>query len=331
LHASSAIRDGRSVKGRAARRGRLFTDFEADVYWWEPDGRVATISPGDGVYLMACIHPSGEHAVFWGGASGRPRLWIGDGAGDIDALTEPHAAARHPAYNCDGDLLVYSRSEHRTETIEHIQRGVTAVMPADDAMMSIVVRASDGRWERQLTSGEHQDQRPALSPDGSQVVFVSNRLRSYELWLVATDGMTPPKPLLTGWRAYRPWWSVDGKWIYFVSLGATRHQVHVLPAGGGTPKPLANDDRGDTHGPFADPEGGCLIVHSTREGSTQQSLGFWGLYELPLDGTPARRLVPPGHARGAHGSRARNGVLTFDVSRTGRRISRARLRDGLPA
>ncbi|MEJ7583968.1 MAG: hypothetical protein WKF43_07735 [Acidimicrobiales bacterium] len=50
-------------------------------------------------------------------------------------------------------------------------------------------------------------------------------------------------------------------------------------------------------------------MHSDRDGA-------WGLHELPLDGSPMRPLRPPGreHAICAHGTRARNGVLTFDVS-----------------
>ncbi|HEY1740416.1 MAG TPA: hypothetical protein VGI86_17010, partial [Acidimicrobiia bacterium] len=71
--------------------------------------------------------------------------------------------------------------------------------------------------------------------------------------------------------------------------------------------PLENDDRGNTHGPAMDPRGDRLIVHSDRDGR-------WGLYELPLDGSPMRPLWPPGHEHDvcAHGTRGRNGVLTFD-------------------
>jgi hypothetical protein len=284
--------------------------FEADVYWREPDGRVTTMSPGNGLYLMSSIHPSGTYAVCWGGPKGRPRLWFGDGKGACDAMTDGSTSARYPAFSANGDFLVYCRSTHESETIERL-RAHPAVMPAEGALMSIVVRTTDGSWERELTDGRHLDQRPALSPDGSQVVFVSNRRAPYELWKVGTASGEPVR-LLPGVRAYRPWWSVDGEHIFFFTLGKPRHRLHVIPAAGGEPKPLENDDRGDTHGPYADPDARTLIGHSTRGATPGSDRNRWSVYEFPLDGSEPRWL-----ARGAHGTRARNGVMTYDVRRPG--------------
>ncbi len=273
------------------------------------------MSPGDGLYFMSCVHPDGGHAVFWGGSSGRPRLWSADGDGGLDALTGGRSSARYPAFSLDGSTLAYSRSTHPSETIERLQRGPTSVRPDQDATLNIVVRAADATWERQVTDGEFRDERPALSPDGRRVAFVSDR-RPRGLWLTTTDGSGTPRSLLADARAYRPWWSVDGLHIYFMLHGPHRHRICVMPAQGGAVAPLANDDRGDTHGPYADPDGRHLIVHSTRDVPKSAGYTLWNLYELPLDGSPPRRITPPGHQRGAHATRARNGVLTFDASRS---------------
>ena len=77
--------------------------------------------------------------------------------------------------------------------------------------------------------------------------------------------------------------------------------------------PLANDDLGRTHGPFADPHGDVVIVHSTR-GNDDHSL-----YEFPLDGGPMRKIEIDGVDHPMHGTRSRNGVLTFDVLESTRR------------
>jgi TolB protein len=289
---------------------RHLSGFRSDVYWWEPDGRVARISPGDGIYFMACVHPDGHHAVFWGGSEGRPRLWIADGSSVLEALTDSRRSARFPAYSADGRTLAYSASAHPSETVRRLRRSSTAAAPVAGARMSIVLRDVDGH-ERDVTDGRHQDQRPALSPDGRHVAFISDRLGRNGLWITRTDGLTPPRPLLVDRPVYRPWWSVDGRQIFFITLGR-RHRVHCVPAHGGRPTPLPNDDRGYSHGPYADPDGRHLIVHSTREARAAPNV--WALFELPLDGRPPRRLTPPGHDRGAHGTRARNGVVTFDVS-----------------
>jgi Tol biopolymer transport system component len=292
-----------------ARVRKRVHSFDADVYWREPDGRIAALSPGDGLYMMSCIHPSGTHAVFWGGTSGRPRLWVGDGSGTFEPITDGKSAARYPAFNTQGDTLVYCRSSHESEVIEQLRMGRT-VMPPAHVPMTIVVRAADGSWEREITDGRHQDQRPALSPDGSQVVFVSNRRAPYELWTVGTTASARPSLLLSGMRAYRPWWSVDGRHIFFFTMDRTGHRLHLIPAGGGRPRPLANDGRGNTHGPYADPDARNLIAHSTRGTPPGMRKARWALYEFPLDGSPPRLLGP-----GAHGTRARNGAMTYDIRR----------------
>lgn len=287
---------------------RRRTGFSADVYWREPAGRVVMLSPGNGVYMMSSVHPEGDHAVFWGGASGRPRLWAADGSGGLEALTDGRYSARYPAYNAAGTTLVYCKSSHPSETIGSLRIRRT-VMPLAGVAMTIVVRSADGSWERDVTDGRHQDQRPALSPDGTQVAFISDRGGREELWTVSSSA-DQPVPLLPGVSAYRPWWSVDGQEIYFFTLGPGRHRLYAVPATGGRPRPLANDDRGDTHGPYADLDGSTLIAHSTRGARSGGPGRGWALYEFPLDGSAARPLGP-----GAHGSRARNGVMTFDARR----------------
>ncbi len=292
-----------------AHRNTRVHGFAADVYWREPDGRVVLLSPGDGLYMMSSIHPSGSHAVCWGGPKGRPRLWFGDGSGTFEPVTDAASSSRYPAFNARGDTLVYCRSSHESELIEHLGTGRTT-MPHAGVAMSIVVRAADGSWERDLTDGQHQDQRPALSPDGSRVVFVSDRGKPYELWTVATDGASTPTRLLTGVPAYRPWWSVDGRQIFFFTFGARRHRLQRVPVEGGRPRPFVNDDRGNTHGPFADPLGRTVLAHSTRGTPPGATRARWALYEFPLDGSAPRRLGP-----GAHASRACNGVMTYDARR----------------
>ena len=78
--------------------------------------------------------------------------------------------------------------------------------------------------------------------------------------------MPEPQPLQSrGWR-YRPCFSKDDLWVFFFINVNERHQICRIPAQGGKISPLLNDDRGTSHGSYADPNGEYLLMRSTRHG-----------------------------------------------------------------
>src|SRR5215210_7325635 len=82
----------------------------------------------------------------------------------------------------------------------------------------IYLMDADGTNVRRLTDNHDGDSLPAISPDGTRIVFDSNRLRSADqplntqhLFLMNTDG-SGQVPLTSGSSAS---WSPDGKRIAF--------------------------------------------------------------------------------------------------------------------
>jgi len=57
----------------------------------------------------------------------------------------------------------------------------------------------------------------AWSPDGKNIVFVSNISGRYNLWLVPADGGWPTQLTISDQRQTHPTWSPDGKWIAYQS------------------------------------------------------------------------------------------------------------------
>jgi TolB protein len=284
--------------------------FFADVYVWFPDGRIQRVSPSkNGIYYQPHIHPDGSQVVFFGNETGPPRIWKADlTRGEVVALTPPNIGARHPAFSWDGSQIVFAsdmKSGQEPELVEQINgKG----KPPKGLVLHLFVMDSDGQEIRQVTFGPYQDQRPCFSPDGETIVFVSNRSGEMRLWSVQVNGGSEPRMLQSHGWGYRPCFSTDGQWVFFFTNVNGRHQICRIPSKGGKIEPLLNDDRGTSHGPFADPSGEILLIHSTRGGS-------WGIWELPLDGSFPRFVQPPGFEEAHHASRAKNGIMAFDVSR----------------
>ncbi len=277
--------------------------MRSDIWAWWPDGNTIRISPGDGAYMQACIHPRGDQAVFWGGPlDARPRLWLSptDRSAPVP-LTPADSGARHGTFGLRGDRIAFAASVDAGTAMR--DEATSGTPPSGH--WNIFTMAVDGSDVRQVTRGDWVDQRPALSPDGETIAFVSDRGRG--LWLVTADGSKEPRLLTEGQVLYRPAWSRDGETLYAFLITKERRQAGTVTLHTGIFTPFANDDRGNTHGPWPDPRGDRLIVHSDRGGA-------WRLWELPFDGSPMRKLSPPGHEDEicAHGTRGDNGVLTFD-------------------
>src|SRR3989475_332792 len=80
---------------------------------------------------------------------------------------------------------------------------------------------------------------PQISPDGRQAAYVLVTVNAkhdgYEtsLWLVNTDGASPPRRLTAGPRDGAPRWSPDGSTLAFVRPTDGRPQLYLLPLSGG--------------------------------------------------------------------------------------------------
>lgn len=119
---------------------------------------------------------------------------------------------------------------------------------------------------------------PALSPDGSRIVF------SYEadLWIVNSSGGTAYR--LTGMEGTEryPRFSPDGKWIAFSGTQQGNSNIYVLPSQGGEIKQLTFMDSGDTVDSWSW-DSKTVYFSSTRYNSI-------GAYKVSRDGGTPQRL-----------------------------------------
>src|SRR5207247_7012699 len=80
---------------------------------------------------------------------------------------------------------------------------------------------------------------PQISPDGRQAAYVLVTVNAkhdgYEtsLWVVSTDGASPPRRLTTGPRDGTPRWSPDGSTLAFLRAKDGQPQLFLQSLAGG--------------------------------------------------------------------------------------------------
>jgi len=114
---------------------------------------------------------------------------------------------------------------------------------------------------------------PAWSPDGKEILFVSNQGHMYGtggFWRMKAEPGAEAREIHyeeTAWKA-RPDFSPDGKRIVYASyLGQQWHQLWVLPSQGGDAFPLSYGDF-DNVAPRWSPDGTRIVFISNRGGNT---------------------------------------------------------------
>ncbi|MCA8919247.1 MAG: PD40 domain-containing protein [Planctomycetes bacterium] len=103
--------------------------------------------------------------------------------------------------------------------------------------------ANGGRSMR-LTLNDAYDTKPLVTPDGKEIVFVSDRSGSYDLWVMPIDGGQPRRLTHHNAGDVPTGFTADGKHVLFTSrraMGWNRGQtddVYSVPLNGGTPTRL---------------------------------------------------------------------------------------------
>lgn len=137
----------------------------------------------------------------------------------------------------------------------------------------------------QLTDAPENEVEPAISPDGTQIVYGRTRLdwSGQDLYLMNVDGTNQRLLVSMDGIATSPAWSPDGSQIVFYVTQASRFRIYTVSPDGGEPRQLIEGTLNDMM-PSWSPDGTHLVFTSDRSGQAD-------LYLASADGTILRQLT----------------------------------------
>ena len=127
------------------------------------------------------------------------------------------------------------------------------------------------------------------SPDGSRVVFSSNRKGHFDLYQNVSDGSGTEAPLLEDNLEKGPGsWSPDGRFILFATSGGSAgNNLFVLPlTGERKPVPFLKTQFNESYGRFS-PDGRWVAYRSNES-------GMYEIYVAPFPGPGGKRQISTG-------------------------------------
>jgi len=136
-----------------------------------------------------------------------------------------------------------------------------------------------------------RDAYPHLSPDGTRIVFQSNRTGNFEISTTKPDGSDVKQltfhPAVDG----TPKWSPNGEKIVFASERDGNSEIYVMNADGSGVTRLTNHPGDDSH-PSWSPDGTRIIFNSARatpDLSVDWAQQWHEIFSVKLDGSDLRQ------------------------------------------
>jgi Tol biopolymer transport system component len=217
---------------------------------WSPDGRQVVYAAYDRDAIELRLLDL---------ASGQTRSLVADGSVNVE-----------PRWSPDGRRLAFVSTSFNGRW--HI-----FIAPMNqDGLLGRAERVTEDRnsgLPRYYYGAYDQYLSPSWSPDGKDLIFISNRGRiwgSGGFWRMAARPGAEPRELHyeeTTWKA-RPDWSRDGKRVVYSSyLGRQWHQLWLMTADGGDPLQLTYG-QGDATAPRWSPDGRRIAYISNEDGNT---------------------------------------------------------------
>jgi dipeptidyl aminopeptidase/acylaminoacyl peptidase len=244
------------------------------------------VTPGSGILFVRAEMRTGifpECPTCPGRVAGTEEIWVmnPDGSGQT-RLTDDRRRDSDPQWSPDGTKILF------------VRQAVPGVGDYPEFDSEVWVMNADGSGKTNLTQHEAEDVQPRWSPDGTQIVFTSERDGNSDIFLMNADGSNVRN--LTNHLASdaEPAFSPDGTKIAFRSGRETgKVKIFVMNLDGSGVTNVSGDcceppEGGGSHfGPFWSPDGARLVFGAGRFGLADEEPLLW---VVNADGSGLRLL-----------------------------------------
>jgi TolB protein len=254
--------------------------FHSQVFTIKPDGsgRAQLTHVGDDQAAASPdFSPDGEKILYESNETGAFHIWVmdADGSHQKQLTNDDGFEDYQPSWSPDGKSIVF------THCAEPYDFPFIAYCDID------VMKANGSQVETLLSAGHWMNVRPGYSPDGSRIVFSSDKggIQS-AIWVMNADGSSLTRLTKPRLRAQWPDWAPDGKRILFNDHCCRPHSNlwTVRPGGGGLKKLTHVPADEDIAFPTFSPNGRRIVALHFPDGrlSTLRADGSH-LRHLPID------------------------------------------------
>jgi TolB protein len=250
----------------------LVYSMQGSLWRQEPGSGTATqLTAGRGYDYQPDWSPDGRHIVFTRYQDDAMELNLLElSSGKVTALTRGGAVNLEPRWSPNGARIAFVSTSGRGRFhvfLGTLENGVLAASPLVEERQSEVERYYYSSYDHEL--------HPSWSPDGRELLYVSNPEVPYGtggIWRLELDSNAGPvlvRSEETSWRA-RPDWSPDGKRVAYASyLGRQWHQLWTMAVEGhAEPFPLTYGEF-DVSSPRWSPDGSKIAYIVNESGNTE--------------------------------------------------------------
>ena len=225
------------------------------------------LTSGQATALTPRYSPDYSRILYLSYLNGQPSIYSYDLATNRQTLiVRTGSPTLAPRWSPDGKWVLYSMATGGRTDIYRIS-------------------SAGGGTPQRLTNGPGINIGGSYSPDGSQIVFESDRSGSQQVYVMNADGSNQRRISFFGGRSATPEWSPRGDQIAFTHIAGNLRIAVMSPNGSGM-RYLTNSWQDEA--PTWSPNG--RIVQFFR---TEQNSGITSIWQVDLTGRNERKLPTP--------------------------------------